>query len=114
LTRRDRRGGDPNPGGGAGAGEWSVGTHVEREDPGTTSIELARMWETTYHELIEMEESLLRRIHDILPTLSAVARQEAELSNLPLIVQHLQTFKYRLAFWHQRVAELDGGRRGES
>ena len=40
------------------------------------------------------------------------ARQEAELSNLPVIVQHLQQFKYRRAFWLQRVAQLNGKRDG--
>jgi hypothetical protein len=70
------------------------------------------MWETTYRELIEMEESLLSRIRELLPTLSQAARQEAELSNLPVIVQHLQQFKYRRAFWRERVAQLNGKRDG--
>jgi hypothetical protein len=70
------------------------------------------MWETTYRELIEMEESLLERIHELLPSLSPAARQEAELSNLPVIVQHLQQFKYRRAYWMQRVAQLNGSHDG--
>jgi hypothetical protein len=33
---------------------------------------------------------------------------EAELTNLPTINEHLQTFKHRRAQWHERVESLNG------
>jgi hypothetical protein len=44
----------------------------------------------------------------MLPKLSHAARREAELTNLPMINEHLQTFKYRRAHWHERVESLNG------
>jgi hypothetical protein len=55
-----------------------------------------------------MEQRLLQQLEAMLPKLSQAARREAELTNLPMINDHLQTFKYRRAHWHQRVAELGG------
>jgi hypothetical protein len=46
--------------------------------------------------------------HMMLPKLSRAARREAELTNLPMINEHLQTFKYRRAHWHERVESLNG------
>jgi hypothetical protein len=40
--------------------------------------------------------------------LSPAARREAELTNLPMIAEHLQTFKYRRAHWQERVSQLSG------
>jgi hypothetical protein len=86
-----------------------VAAHVERENPNTTSVEVALMWETAYAELVDFEQKLLNRVHERMPTLSAAARHEAELTDVPMIVEHLQTFKYRLAFWHGRRLELEKG-----
>ena len=52
---------------------------------------------------------MLDRLHSVLPTLSAPARREAELTNLPMLVQHLQSFVYRRAWWRRRREELNGG-----
>jgi hypothetical protein len=87
-----------------------LGTHLQREDPDTTSVEIARMWETAYEELVDFEEKLLRRVRTRMPILSEAARHEAELTNLPMIVEHLQTFKYRLSFWRRRRIEIEQGR----
>ena len=83
--------------------------HTELEDPNTKSIEIARLWEKAYTELVEFEDGVLRQLRELMPKLSATARHEAELTNMPMIVQHLQTFKYRRQFWQQRRRELDGG-----
>ena len=85
----------------------SLGLHLQREDPDTTSVEIARMWETAYDELVDFEQKLLNRVRKRMPLLSVAARHEAELTNLPMIVEHLQTFKYRLAFWRRRRIELE-------
>jgi len=83
--------------------------HLQREDPITTSIRVARIWTEAYTELVEFEEAILASMTERLATLSEDARHEAELTNVPMIVQHLQTFRYRLAHWRQRLLELGGG-----
>jgi hypothetical protein len=88
-----------------------VATHVRREDTETASVEIARTWETAYAELVDFETKLLDRVRKRLPALSEAARHEAELTNIPMIVEHLQTFKYRLSFWRRRRMELDKGPR---
>jgi hypothetical protein len=55
-----------------------------------------------------MEEQLLGQLEAMLPRLSRAARREAELTNLPMINDHLQTFRYRRAHWSERVESLDG------
>lgn len=87
-----------------------LGAHLQREDPATTSVEIARMWESAYDELVDFEQKLLDRVRKRMPNLSEAARHEAELTNLPMVVEHLQTFKYRLAFWRRRRIELESGR----
>jgi hypothetical protein len=82
--------------------------HMESEDLTTRSVEVARFWQEAYGELVNMEERLLGQLEAMLPKLSPAARREAELTNLPMINDHLQTFKYRRAHWHQRLGELDG------
>ncbi len=84
-----------------------VAAHVERGNPNTTSLEMARMWETAYAELVAFEQKLLNRVHKRIPSLSESARHEAELTDVPMIVEHLQTFKYSLAFWHGSRLELE-------
>ncbi|HET9410501.1 MAG TPA: hypothetical protein VFO75_01335 [Candidatus Dormibacteraeota bacterium] len=91
----------------AAASTDAVVAHVEREDPETASVEIARTWETAYSELVDFESRLLDRVRKRMPTLSEAARHEAELTNLPMIVEHLQTFKYRLSFWRRRRLELE-------
>jgi len=84
-----------------------VAAHVQREDTETPSVEIARTWETAYSELVDFETRLLNRVRKGLPALSEAARHEAELTNIPMIVEHLQTFKYRLSFWRRRRVELE-------
>jgi hypothetical protein len=81
---------------------------METEDLTTLSIEVAKFWHNAYDELVRMEEQLLTQLESMLPKLSHAARREAELTNLPMINEHLQTFKYRRAHWSERVASLDG------
>jgi hypothetical protein len=72
------------------------------------SLEVARFWQEAYDELVRMEEKLLGQLESMLPRLSPAARREAELTNLPMINDHLQTFRYRRAHWRQRVDALNG------
>jgi len=82
--------------------------HSESEDLTTMSVEVARFWQEAYDELVRMEEQLLTQLEAMLPKLSPAARREAELTDLPMINDHLQTFRYRRAHWTQRVDALNG------
>jgi hypothetical protein len=66
---------------------------MESEDLSALSIEVARSWHSAYDELVRMEEHLLSQLEAMLPKLSPAARRDAELTNLPMINEHLQTFK---------------------
>ena len=92
---------------GGGRRKPSALKHMENEDLTTSSVVVARFWHDAYDELVRMEEQLLNQLEQMLPKLSKAARREAELTNLPMIVEHLQTFKYRLAFWRRRRIELE-------
>ena len=70
--------------------------------------EVTRAWVDVYTELVEFEENLLNRLYEMLPTMTAEDRHEAELTDLPMVVQHLQTFRYRRAHWRQRLQALTG------
>jgi hypothetical protein len=93
---------------GGGRRKPSALKRMESEDLTTQSVEIARFWHSAYDELVRMEEQLLRQLEQMLPKLSDAARREAELTNLPMINEHLQTFKYRRAHWHERVESLNG------
>jgi hypothetical protein len=93
---------------GGGRKKPSALQHSESEDLATISLEVAHFWQDAYDELVRMEEQLLGQLEAMLPRLSPAARREAELTNLPMINDHLQTFRYRRAHWKQRVDALNG------
>jgi hypothetical protein len=99
VTQQRRGGGRKRP---------SALKHMESEDLATLSVEVARFWQDAYDELVKMEEQLLAQLEQMLPKLSSAARREAELTNLPMINDHLQTFKYRRAHWKSRLEQLNG------
>src|SRR4030081_600272 len=80
---------------GGGRKKPSALAHSESEDLATMSIEVARFWHEAYDELVTLEERLLGQLEGMLPKLSPAAKREAELTNLPMINDHLQTFRYR-------------------
>src|SRR5216684_7035246 len=98
----------PQPRRGGGRRKASALKHMESEDLTTTSVAVANFWHSAYDELVRMEERLLSQLESMLPKLSQAARREAELTNLPMINEHLQMFKYRRAHWHERVESLNG------
>ena len=81
---------------------------MESEDLTTQSVEIARFWHSAYDELVRMEEQLLSHLEQMLPKLSHAARREAGVTDLPMINEHLQMFKYRRAHWLERVGSLNG------
>ena len=93
---------------GGGRKRLSALKHVESEDLTTLSVDVARFWQEAYDELVTMEEKLLAQLESMLPKLSPAARREAELTNLPMINDHLQMFRYRRAHWHSRLEQLNG------
>ncbi|HKB33337.1 MAG TPA: hypothetical protein VKF16_05670 [Candidatus Dormibacteraeota bacterium] len=93
---------------GGGRRKPSALKHMESEDLTTLSVEVAKFWHSAYDELVRMEEQLLGQLEEMLPKLSRAARREAELTNLPMINEHLQMFKYRRAHWQERVESLNG------
>jgi hypothetical protein len=108
LSQRRRSVRDSGGNGGHDARAADLRRHLDLEDPDTTSVEVARLWLKAYSELVTFEEKILDRLNKLTPALSERARREAELTNLPMIVQHLQTFRYRRAHWRQRLTELNG------
>ena len=98
----------PQPSRRGGRRKTSARKHIESGNLSTLSIEVARFWHSAYDELVRMEEQLLSQLEAMLPKLSHAARREAELTNLPMINEHLQTFKYRRAHWSERVESLNG------
>ena len=97
---------------GGGRKRPSALKHSESEDLTTLSADVARFWQDAYDELVNMEEALLAQLERMLPKLSPAARREAELTNLPMINDHLQTFRYRRAHWKARVEHLNGTKAG--
>lgn len=93
---------------GGGRKEPSALKHAVSEDLMTLSVEAARFWQDAYDELVRMEEQLLSQLEKMLPKLSHAARLEAELTNLPMINDHLRRFRYRRAHWNTRVQALSG------
>ena len=93
---------------GGGRKRPSALKHMESEDLTTVSVDVARFWQDAYDELVKMEEQLLGQLEQMLPKLSHAARREAELTNLPMINDHLQTFRYRRAHWKGRLEQLNG------
>jgi hypothetical protein len=101
VTQQRRGGGRKRP---------SALKHSESEDLTTLSVDVARFWQEAYEELVNMEEKLLAQLERMLPRLSPAARREAELTNLPMINDHLQTFRYRRSHWQARLDQLNGAK----
>src|SRR5258708_8728051 len=92
---------------GGGRRKPSALKHMDSEHLTTLSVEVAKFWHSAYDELVRMEEQLLGQLEEMLPKLSRAARREAELTNLPMINEHLQMFKYRRADWQEHPAALN-------
>jgi hypothetical protein len=80
---------------------------VDGEDTSARSPDVARQWLKAYTELLELETDLLTLLAERLPRMSAEARQEAEDTNLPVIVSQLQRFRHRMEFWRKRRDKLE-------
>ena len=88
-------------------GDWSQ-TMDGEGDLADSTLEHALYWQKIYGEILEMEEKVLARIHQLMNTQSDTVRREVELTNVPVVVAQAERFRQRLGYWNQRVAQLDG------
>jgi hypothetical protein len=81
-------------------------------DPASASLEQALFWRSIYTEILEMEESVLARIRQLMARQSPQARREVELTNVPVVVAQVERFRARREIWESRVVthELEGQR----
>ncbi len=84
-------------------GDDSLGMEDE-VDPASASLEQALFWRTIYSEILEMEESVLVRIHQLMEEQSPQAQREVELTNVPVVVSQVERFRYRWEIWDSRVS----------
>ncbi len=83
-------------------GDDSLGMENE-VDPATASLEQALFWRGIYSEILDMEESVLSRIRQLMAQQSPQARREVELTNVPVVVSQVERFRYRWEIWDSRV-----------
>jgi hypothetical protein len=72
-------------------------------DPASASLEQALFWRGIYSEILEMEESVLARIRQLMAQQSPQARREVELTNVPVVEAQVERFRARLGIWDSQV-----------
>jgi hypothetical protein len=87
-------------------GDDSLGMEDEA-DPANASLEQALFWRNIYTEIVEMEESVLARIRQLMAKQSPQARREVELTNVPVVVAQVERFRARRGIWASRVAAYE-------
>jgi hypothetical protein len=75
--------------------------------PAEASADTARHWIHVYTQLTSLEAHLIAEARTMLPTLSRSARNEAELTNLPLLESQLRRFQHRQHLWEERLHQLE-------
>ena len=88
-------------------GDDSVGMEGEA-DLATATLEEALLWRNIYTEILTMEESVLRRIRQLMADQSPQARREVELTNVPVVVAQAERFRSRLRFWESAYQRIVG------
>lgn len=83
-------------------GDDSLGMEGEME-PAGASMEEALFWRGIYSEILDMEESVLARIRQLMAEQSPQARREVELTNVPVVVAQVERFRSRWEIWDSRV-----------
>ena len=89
-------------------GDWTRA--MDREGvPGGAKMEQALYWRQIYAEILDMEEKVLKRMHELMTTQSVEARREVELTDVPVVVAQAERFRKRLMdLWYSRLYELQG------
>src|ERR1700693_4544221 len=88
-------------------GDDSLGMEDEA-DPASAPLEQALFWRGIDTEILEMEESVLARIRQLMVQQSPQARREVELTNVPVVVAQAERFRSRLGFWESACRRIDG------
>ena len=88
-------------------GDDSLGMEGEA-DLATATLEEALFWRNIYTEILTMEESVLRRIRQLMADQSPQARREVELTNVPVVVAQAERFRSRLRFWESACQRIVG------
>lgn len=83
-------------------GDDSMGMEDE-VDPANATMEQALFWRGIYSEILDMEESVLARIRELMAEQSPRARREVELTNVPVVVSQVERFRFRHGMWATRV-----------
>ena len=76
-------------------------------DPREATLAQALYWRRIYREILAMEEKVMERIQDLMSRQSVEARQEVELTNVPVVAAQAERFRKRLGYWSARVRELE-------
>ena len=87
-------------------GDWAQAMDGEGV-PDHATLKQALRWRQIYTEILEMEEKVLKRIHELMDKQSDEARREVELTNVPVVVAQAERFRQRLGYWETRVSELN-------
>ena len=87
-------------------GDNSLGMEGEA-DLATATREQALFWRNIYTEILSMEELVLARIRQLMADQSPQARQEVELTNVPVVVAQAERFRSRLGFWETACRRFD-------
>ena len=75
--------------------------------PDHATLKQALHWRQIYTEILDMEEKVLKRIHQLMDKQSDEARREVEVTNVPVFVAQAERFRQRLGYWEARVHELN-------
>jgi hypothetical protein len=88
-------------------GDWTVAMDGEGA-PDHATLKQALHWKRIYTEILDMEEKVLKRIHQLMDKQSDEVRREVALTNEPVVVAQAEKFRQRLGYWEARVHELNG------
>jgi hypothetical protein len=88
-------------------GDWTVAMDGEGV-PDHATLKQALHWKRIYTEILDMEEKVLKRIHQLMDKQSDEVRREVALTNEPVVVAQAEKFRQRLGYWEARVHELNG------
>jgi hypothetical protein len=91
-------------------GDWGQRMDTEMV-PSDATLGQAVYWTQIYKEILEMEETVLARIEQLMAFQSVEGRREVELTNIPVVVAQAERFRRRHGYWATRVRELQGQER---
>ena len=76
-------------------------------DPTQATLEQALFWSRIYREILAMETEVMDRIRLLMAKQTREARNEVELTNVPVVAAQAERFRRRLEFWTARLRELE-------